>query len=111
MTAEASRPERWRAFPVQERLPCRSAVRTSAEKYHYLNETTGNVREIHISMIEKEGRKGTQCTMVLPWGAAIALKQTCEKLARFAYLTAAGPMEICVRPDALGCSQWKNLKC
>lgn len=49
--------------------------------------------------------------MVLPWGAAIALKQTRERLARFAYLTAAGPMEMCVRPDALGCSQWKNLKC
>lgn len=58
MTAEASRPERREASPVQERLPCRSAVRTSAEQHHYLNETTGNVREVHINMIEKEGVKG-----------------------------------------------------
>lgn len=49
--------------------------------------------------------------MVLPWGAAIALRQTRERFARFAYLTAAGPMEICTGPDGLGCSQWKNLKC
>lgn len=61
--------------------------------------------------ITRKGEKETQYTMVLPWGAAIALRQTRERLARFAYLTAAGPMEICMGPDALGRSQWKNLKC
>lgn len=61
--------------------------------------------------IIRKGGKRTQCTMVLPGAAAIALRQTRERHARFACLTATGPMEICIEPAALGCSQWKNLKC
>lgn len=53
-------------------------------------------------------KRGRKYTMVLPWRAAIALKQTRKRLGRFVYLTAAGPMGRCTGPDARSCSQWKK---
>lgn len=51
--------------------------------------------------------------VVLPRGAALSLRQTQETLRSLggcAYLTAAGPMEICADWTPPGCSQWKNPK-
>lgn len=56
----------------------------------------------------------THYTIVeLPRGAALSLRQTQETLRSLggcAYLTAAGPMEICADETPPGCSQWKNPK-
>lgn len=52
------------------------SVRITAEHHRILEQISGIAREAHTD--HQEGKKCTQYTIVLPWGAALALRQTQE---------------------------------
>lgn len=78
-------------LPVREGFPGKSAVRTTTQHHHHLKKKQEAVGMRLTSMrISRKGGKYTQYTMVLPGAAAIALRQTRERVARFCLLDSCG---------------------
>lgn len=110
MTTAASRAEPWEASPGVGRISrqvCGKDNGTAALTAY--DKRQASRTRVAAQRIARRAEKRTQCTMVLPRSAAIALKQTRERVAAFRLLDSCGANgnvrgARCARPQPMeGC--------